>query len=227
MTKDTRANLIFLCLFFAVALPGIYKLTMKAYKPGGRDPVMRRAVRGEFAYMDPSPPVGLVRVVPPGVERMMQRTAGRLVKMQPGLQSVVAPGQPPVMSQGLHLQVLAMGGHQGKFRVALFGWNPRYAPLPDQYEITATRGSETVKGQMLEYEPQNLQLELRSELQDYGYVVPPESVLWFVATFPGELPVDTIQVDYRLEKFRVVDRIDLNRALNAPSTQTSTAAVAR
>ena len=214
MKRETRVNLIFLSILLVLTLPGIVILTRRGYQSGGRDPAMRPMVRTEFAYMDPSPPQGLPRVVPPGVGRFIQRTASRLQTMQPGLRSIVdSPAAQPVMSDALNLQLLGYGPNGGKFRVALFGWNSRYAPLPELYEFTGTRGGETIRGEMREYEPQNLPIEIRSELQEYGYVVPPDSVLWFVVTFPGEAPVETVRVSYKLEKTQLLDTISLAPAL--------------
>lgn len=219
MKRDTRANLIFLIIFVALALPGIIKLTRHSYVTGGRDPAMRPAVRGAFAYMDPTPPVGMPRVVPPSVAEFIQRTAERLEKMQPGLHSIIRPNdQRPVMSSALNLQLLGRGANTGHYNVALFGWNSHYAPLPELYDITATRGGEQVKGQMTSYEPGVLTLEVRSELQDFGYVVPPDSVLWMIITFPGEAPVDSVTVKYHLDKTSLNDWMPLAAPATGPTT---------
>ena len=222
MKRETRVNLIFLALLLMIMVPVIFKLTKRAYRSGGRDPAMRPAVRTAFAYMDPTPPAGLPRTVPPGIARFVQRMGERLITMQPGLRSIVSRiDAPPLMSDRLNLQVLAMGASGGKHRVGLFGWNSRYAPLPVLYEITGTRGDESVRGEMLEYEQQNLPIQLRSELQEYGYIVPPDSVLWLIATFPGEAPVDAIRVHYQLDNTVLIDTITLRAPASQPATATA------
>lgn len=225
MRKDTRANLIFLTLFLLLALPGIFKLTRDAYKTGGRDPAMRPVVRGQWAYMDPTPQVrDLPRVVPPGIARFVSRFAERLERMQPGLKSIVTEtSTQAVMSDALSLQVIGLGASQddagGKFHVGLFAWNSKYAPLPSQYTITGHRGAETVSGQMTGYEPVNLPVELRVELQDYGYIMPPDSLLWVIVSFPGAAPLDSITVHYTLDKVTIDDQLVLPHSLTSPATR--------
>jgi hypothetical protein len=211
MRTETRANLIFITVFLLIALPGIYKLTGKAYKAGGRDPAMRTAVRGEWAYMDPTPQVrDLPRVVPPRIGQIVQKTAARLERMQPGFTAIVrSENSIPVMSRDLGLQLLGSGNDGGKYQVGLFGWNSKYAPLPSQFKITGKRGDAEVTGEVTNFEPMNLPVELRMDLQDVGYIMPPDSLMWLIVTFPGETPIDSMSVHFELDQTTIDDEMKL------------------
>jgi hypothetical protein len=225
MKRETRANLIFITIFLLVAIPGVFKLTMKAYNSGGRDPAMRRPVRGEWAYMDPTPQVrDLPRVVPPGIGRFVWRTADRLERMQPGYRSIVPPdGAMPVMSERLGLQLLGTGSSGGSFHLGLLAWNSKYAPLPTQFTIVGQRGGVEVEGKLTAYEPMNLPVELRMDLQETGYIVPPDSLMWMIVSFAGDQPIDSMRSHFTLDATVIDDELKLPRMSMAnPTTNPST-----
>jgi hypothetical protein len=116
------------------------------------------------------------------------------------------------MSRDLGLQLIGTGSDSGHYRVALFGWNSKYAPLPTQYKIVGTRGGDDVPGEVTGYEPMNLPVELRMDLQDVGYIIPPDSLLWLIVTFPGDTPIDSVKVHFTLDKTTIDDEMKLPKA---------------
>ena len=67
MTRETRANLVFLALFLAVCLPGAVILFKKKMQPGAVPLGMPDFVRRRLPYLVPlpTPDDQVIRVIPP------------------------------------------------------------------------------------------------------------------------------------------------------------------
>ena len=224
MKSETRANLIFITIFLGLSLPGLVIMLTRSIRTSGLA-VPPPPVRGVFAYMDPTPQFeGLPRVTPPAAARFVHRVVNRLTTMQPGLRSVLEDAtNAPIMSRRLSLQLIALGAHENTYRVAVIGWHPRFNPLPALYQFTGQRGATSVAGVLGQYEQQNLSLEVRSELRDYGYIIPPESVMWMIVSFPGAEPVDAMTLRYRFDQTVVDDELKIASAsVRTPATRPAT-----
>ena len=80
----------------------------------------------------------------------------------------------------------------------MIGWHPKHAPLPELFKITATRAGDAqpVAGELVGYETSNLSVDVRDELQNYGFVVPPDGIIWLIVSFAGSAPVDNVEIKY-------------------------------
>lgn len=216
MTKETRANLIFLTVIVVLTAPGLILFVIKHLDRPARG-LEPPPVRTRFAYMDRTPQIaGLSRVTPPATGRFVANVTRQVLSMQSGLQSLVGAGRfDAVMSEQLYFQVVAVGASKGIYRVALIGWTEKLAPLPTLYTITGARGQATVPGSLVAYESRNMPLEIRKELQDYGYILPPSGVLWMIVEFPGEAPVERCAIEYRMDDQVIRDAIDFAPAAAA------------
>lgn len=182
MTRETKANLIFLSLFVALSVPGgiiLFKKKLNStrmmYLP---DPVNRT-----LAYMDPMPaPPNVPRVVPPLTAGWVaQLAAGRSVPMRPD-----AAGAPlPVMSKNQLFQVVACEPADDHWTLRLLAWDERLRPDASRLTALADAGS-PVAGRILSAEELPLPAPVRKELQDSGFTRPPERVVLVHVHFAGK-----------------------------------------
>ena len=107
------------------------------------------------------------------------------------------------------MEYLGGGAGDEKYYVALLGWDRHFAPLPSLYEFVAARGAQKIPAKMSAYEGANLPIDLRSELQRYGYILPPDSVIWIILEVPGSEPIDSVSVHYKIDRKTIDDRIIL------------------
>jgi hypothetical protein len=212
MSRETRANLIFISVLILLMAPPITMTLIKRWKEPGRN-LMPPPIRGSLTYIDRTAGVAkhMPRVVPPRLGRFVVTVAERLMRLQPGLVSRVGDGRfAPIMSEQLYLQAIAEGAHEAKYRVALIGWAGDFIPIESMYKFTGTRRDGTVhSGRLESYEMQNMPIELRKELQEHGYILPPDGLIWMIVTFDGERPVDSISMEYRSDRTSLVDTIRL------------------
>lgn len=200
MKSETRANWIFLALFMLVMGPGLIILTMKAYKKGaaGMNPPAPQSVS---SYNNPNPQnPALPRVVPPQTAGFVDAITQRLQQLQPELiRAERVRGSLPTMSEKRLLEFVAAGEGKDASFIGLVGWDRTFAPLPSLYRFTAVRGEREAPATMLAYEQLNLPIEARSELQSYGYTLPPDSVLWIILKMEGSGPVDRLKMHYTID----------------------------
>ena len=182
MTRETKANLIFLSLFVALSVPGgiiLFKKkltsTRMMYLP---DPVNRT-----LTYMDPMPaPPSVPRVVPPLTAAWVaQLGGGRAVPMR-----AAAGGMPmPVMSRNQLFQVAACELAEDHWRLWLLVWDPRLRPEVERLTALADGGA-PVAGRVESADAIPMPTPVRKELQDAGYPRPPDSVVRVVVRFDGK-----------------------------------------
>jgi hypothetical protein len=218
MKSETRANWIFLGIFLLVMGPGLAMLTIKAYKRGaaGMNPPAPKTVA---TYNNPNPQnPAMPRVVPPETANFVETILFRIQKVQPELARRKNADGKPIVSERLSLECIALGTSGQAGKIALVGWDRNFAPLPSLYEFTGERGGETFPLKMSAYEQLNLPLEVRDELQTYGYIRPPDSVMWIVLDVPGTVPLDALDLKYEIDGKTTKDRLYLGR-IDAPTTQ--------
>lgn len=226
MTSETRANWIFLAIFLLIMGPGLAMLTMKAYKRGTAAGLNPPAPKTVAAYNNPNPQnPALPRVVPPQTASFVESVVYRVGKLQAGLNRTKLPNGKPLVSEKVTLECLSTGHSSSNQYVVLLGWDRRFAPLPSLYRFTAHRSNgQTVEMKMSAYEQTNLPLDVRAELQQYGYLLPPDSVLWMLLQCPAGEPLDAIELRYEIEGKLVEDRLNLplnNEATILPSGESS------
>lgn len=220
MKSETRANWIFLTVFMLLMGPGLIILSVKAYKKGaaGMNPPAPQTVS---AYNNPTPQNPMLpRVAPPQTREFVETVAQRMLKLQPGMtRSPDAADGNPIISERRWLELMAAGPNEDHFNIAIFAWNSSLAPLPGLYEFTAFRNGQSTKAGMVAYEQQNLPIDIRSELQAYSYILPPDSVMWIILQVPGSEPVDAIEMKYTMNGKTIHDRLPLRSdATTSPST---------
>ncbi len=219
MKSETRANWIFLAIFMLIMGPGLIILTRKAYKKGaaGMNPPAPKTV---VAYNNPNPQNPMLpRVVPPETNAFVESIAYRLLKLQPELKRVKLPDGKPIMSEKLSLECIAIGAGTRNYYVGLVGWDRNLAPLPSIYDFVARREGEDVPAKMAAYEQLNMPIDARSELQQHGYFLPPDSVMWIVLEIPGTGPIDSLSLRYNMPQKAFEDHLNLTPT-TLPSTQT-------
>lgn len=217
MKSETRANWIFLAIFMLIMAPGLTILTIKAYKKGaaGMNPPAPQSV---VAYNNPNPQNPMLpRVVPPETASFVESILYRLKKLQPELQGIKQADGKPIMSDKYSLECIAVGAGKQNYYVGLVGWDRNLAPLPSLYEFVVRRNGVEVPAKMSAYEQLNMPLDARSELQAYGYIFPPDSVMWIVLEIPGTGPVDSVHLKYTMPRKSFEDRLAVDLT-TGPST---------
>lgn len=187
MTRETKANLIFVIVIVAVTLPGAVMLfkkklsaTRMMYLP---DPVKRGLV-----YMNPMPaPPSVARVVPPLTAAWVaelggDRKVGGPVPMRPA-----GEGKPlPVMSQNQVFQVAASAPADDHWRLWLLAWDPRLSPDTACLSVRADLMNGPTAGVIESAEAIVLPPSIRKELQEFGFTRPPDRVVWIAVRFTGK-----------------------------------------
>ena len=187
MTRETKANLIFVIVIVAITLPGAVMLfkkklsaTRMMYLP---DPVKRGLV-----YMNPMPaPPSVTRVVPPLTAAWVaelggDRKVGGPVPMRPASEGKSLP----VMSQNQVFQVAASAPADDHWRLWLLAWDPRLSPEPGRLSVRANLINGPATGTVESAEGIVLPPSIRKELQEFGFTRPPDRVVWIAVRFNGK-----------------------------------------
>lgn len=218
--SETRANWIFLGLFMLVMAPGLTILTMKAYKKGaaGMNPPAPQTVSA-YNNSNPQNPA-LPRAVPPVTAGFVDAIAQRLQQLQPELVRIArVDGSLPTMSEKRLLELVSIGRGADATYIGLVGWDRGFAPLPSLYRFTAVRDGGEVPATLLAYEQLNLPIEARTELQQYGYTLPPDSVIWMILKLEGTGPTDRLKMHYSIDGKSVEDALSIAPAATVPPEQ--------
>lgn len=217
MKSETRANWIFLAIFMCVMGPGLIMLTAKAYKKGaaGMSPP---APKTTVAYMNPTPQnPSLPRVLPPQTGSFIDSIAARLIDMHKGIIRVDRNEKSvPVLSAQRSLELVAAGPRGGTFSIALVGWHKDFLPLPDLYQFKAIRGQAAAPVKLIGYEQQLLPIDVRAELQKYGYLLPPDGVVWMLLEIEGAEPIDELELAFTLHGKVFNDRLKMPQPATVP-----------
>jgi hypothetical protein len=207
MTFETRANLVFLVLFLLISLPGAAILFVKKLDPTARRMSLPEPVRKSLPYMDPMPvPPEVPRVVPPRTAAWVDAGARDTAGLPAAARVQTADGRSmPWMSRRRWFQVIGFDGQQ---RLWLLLWAPQ---LTRGGSVEVTAG--TADGQRMMVVPIHtiapIPREVRRELQDEGFVRPPEQVMWVAlesgAVRPGQLTMLSVSFGGASDDVRLVD----------------------
>jgi hypothetical protein len=222
MTRNEKiTNLVVITLLLAGAGVGGTKLFLKKLNQPAEytfpDAIIKR-----WAYMDPTPGTNwsLPRFVPTTTGEWAASEILRLNRT-PGLASMLADGKfYPVMSQKLVFQLVARDESIGSRRVSVFVWGSSFKDVKEHYLLDAraedgTMMPGTIEGNRILMIP----LEVRRELQNANYTLPPDSVVWLQVAFNGDKPVRHIDFTYKGDTPAagdIQDTLDLLTRLGKP-----------
>ncbi len=197
MRREAKLNLIFLLVILAASLPGVIMLLRKRATEDVR-PMLPPPVRNSFAYMDPNPGnFELVRINPPLTSDFVCSLANNLLKFGPDdLKTLVPrPDFRAVMSVKRDYQIVATSKDGSMNKVIFLGWNRRLKSIAERYTFQArTTADQIVPGRVTGCASEKLGLDMISELKNYGFIVPPSTVIWYVVEFPATAPIASINI---------------------------------
>lgn len=204
MTKETRNNLIFLVVLLALLLPGGVILFKKKSQPGERPIGSPDPVRQTTAYMDPYPGESTRRLAPlvtlqwvgavalNGVEgrrvggteeavvtqaRPARGGSGNVGSASPFGEIASGSAEAQVMSAGRWFQVVSRGEVPSPW-VRVIVWDEDVDPAKGTLSGKLDGKPAEIKATVMAVPKQ-----VRHDLQDAGYVLPPERVV--VVDVPG------------------------------------------
>lgn len=187
MTRETRYNLIFLCVLIPLLIPGGIILFRAKLDPEARVMFKPDTARRDSVYInyDDSRPAGS-RVVPPITGQWVQFETERLI--HPGIRQHMH-WQKGLASEHHRYEVvgIARSNDQGSF-LAVMVWDPKVvAPA-------FTLGDEAmtlVSQHALEVAP-----KVRAELQNEGFVLPPQRITAYLLQAPTLAQGQTLTAHY-------------------------------
>ena len=209
MKFENKANLIFLVVLVLALIPGGYKLFVKKLDPSQPAMYLPEPVARSIAYVAPlpAPPGSVARVVPP-------RTAAwvaSLVRANSGAERVEMAGPAsdpqPLVGDRWGFQVASVEpapgdgadvNGAGGVRVGMVVWDKRAYAGVDWFTFTAEfPGGATATAKPDAVRAVVLPMPVRRELQEFGFIDPPEQVLWVPVTFrrPPAAPADVAPAD--------------------------------
>jgi hypothetical protein len=181
MTRETRSNLVFLAIFLAISLPGAVILVKKKMQPGAAPAALSRPdpVRRQLPYMAPQVTSDkVVRYVPPTTRQWLievDRSRG-------GTGEFLVRDRLPPLSVDRTVQVLNVNLTDSSMSLIL--WED-VRDVRDVLDVNVEIDSRRAKH--IDIHAIDVPPEIRSELQDGGFVTPPKRLVWLRATASGPL----------------------------------------
>ena len=178
MTRETRANLIFLLLLLAILTPGAVILFRKKLAPTLKPMGMPEAVSREIAYLSPlETPPGKRRVEPPHTAKWVES----LVRYRVKENAIVRPQDHdalPLVSDKKTFQIVAaVNVGRDPLKLYVIDWAPEVKP---SHEWAAYSNQGKVKGYEIGAERIEVPDLVREELGETGLVRPPHEIVWQV-----------------------------------------------
>ena len=176
MTRETRANLIFLAIFLAISLPGAVLLVKKRSEPGAPAMSMPDYVRQRLPYMASQRTSDtVIRVVPELTGRWVE-TINRELGGGP---AVLMNGHVPLISDDRAVQVVSIS----KDAVFLFVWDEDATVGKVWAESSGTR----IDGPVALTQKLSVPEPVRKELMYAGVIKPPSQVRWVAIKFARDV----------------------------------------
>lgn len=178
MTKETKANLIFLAIILALLLPGGIILFRKRMNPDARRADLPDPVPTTVTFMDPQPtPPGMRRVAPP---KTMQWFA-KIVQDHVGSSAITSLNDAdglPLMSDGKSFQLAAIREEPSATRVWAVSWEPNDADFFRSAHWTLATHDHVFDGAGKTFEEIAIPDAVRDELGENGLLKPPKTMAW-------------------------------------------------
>ncbi|MCS7033852.1 MAG: hypothetical protein NZ561_07635 [Phycisphaerae bacterium] len=196
MSREARANLIFLGLFLLISAPGVAMLVKKKMEAGRAPAWLPVPARQSVVYMDPIDAPPTLRRLTPALTASWVADLTRLRIGPTTLPSRSgADGAPePVMSEQRLAQLLAFEPAAQYPRLALLLWNlPRDAQAA-QISLRLQHDSQVIVLQNVTTESIELPPAVKRDLQDSGIPAPPLRVWWVCADLPQGVGASAMQL---------------------------------
>jgi hypothetical protein len=178
MTREQRANLIFVSVLILLIAPGAYILLSKKLR-GTSDPnFMPDPVSVSAAYNQPLPvQPGLPRVEPPEARQWI----GNLLKdrIDPETSVLRDPSGGPVVTDSFRTQVAQLSRHDTLASAWLVVWDDRNDLTASQPAIVVYQGPARYQSSGRNLERLDVPVTVRHALQKVGYLDPPKRI-WLV-----------------------------------------------
>ncbi len=172
MTRETRANLIFLAIFLAISLPGAILLVKKKTESGAPAMSMPDFVRQRLPYMAPQrTPDSVLRIVP----ELTGQWVEAMNREQGGGPAVLMNGHVPLISDDRAIQIVSIR----KDGVFLLVWDEDATVEKIWAESSGTRLDAQVALMRKLAVPESV----RKELMYAGLIKPPHQVAWLAVKF--------------------------------------------
>lgn len=213
MTRETRANLIFIVIFLLISAPGLVMLVKKKMETGRPPLWLPVPARQSVVYIDPIDAPPTLRRLTPALtaawvaDLVRNRFGAAVVPM-----TTNGDATEPVMSTNRLAQLVADESTPSGRRVALLVWNlPRDANNV-QIDLRAATSSadsiETLAISDLTAEPIGLPRAVKRDLQDSGIPAPPFKVWWVTAAVPAAGKVE-VTIDCTVDGKTISDTLTL------------------
>lgn len=209
--NERTANLVFISVMLILVMPGAIMLTLKKlHGPGGN--TFPPAVRHQIVFMDPTAGRSneQLRMVPRNFGQWIETVAAKRFNMAGDVELLVkSSGWEPIVSRDRHLQLVAIKNLPGEQTFMLFVWDQNCAPLPENYQIMQTSGSIQSVLKIDAISTELIPVDIRSELQDYGFIKPPSQLLWMVLRGDSAEPARQIDFKFTSERVDVIDELTI------------------
>jgi len=185
MRSETRANLIFLTIFLAVALPGAVILFIKKLDPAAAPMYLPDPIHQRLPYMAPQwTPDEVTRVIPPITGKWVEQLTGE----QGAGSGVALHERLPLISEDRMLQVTAMKYTPSRLIVYTILWDGEEGVDAANYRAAILSAGTTISGRVVAVRKIPMPDAVRKELMNDGYVAPRKWVAWLELQFDGSLP---------------------------------------
>jgi hypothetical protein len=178
VTKETRANLLFLAIFLAISLPGGVILFKKKLDPSLPPSYMPERTRQALPYNSPEEAPDLKRYVPDKTGTWVTSLA-----RQHGYADVLIRDRLPVMLGERRWQLIGTHSDNNGTRADLLQWGSEQPGSTAEW--SATQDQTDVQGKVDASQPLAIPEPVRKELVYGGYPKPPKEATWVSVLFPG------------------------------------------
>lgn len=209
----TKANLAFILFLVLLSAPGVFMMVSKKLKSEGK-PTFPPGVRHQLAYMDPTAGEGKahLRVVPPVTGDWVGSIAHNRRQFAPELSLVVSGKEwKPIMGTNRSMQLLGFDQVDGRARAMVLIWDERALPISKQYEFTFKTDSQTLVAELDGMVGDGLPLNVRDELQNFGYIRPPTRAIWALFSAPTTEPVKSLAFRFTSTRANLEDELMLDQ----------------
>lgn len=179
VSKESRANLIFVALFVLISIPGLIMLVRKKMDPERGPMWMPPAMYSGLVYIDTiDAPPNIKRFVPARTAAWVRDLVRERFGPAAPPTSVVDGDDQPVMSEDRLAQLVGVETRDGKTRIAVLFWNLPRESTPTSIQILRddTPLTDTIT------ESIEVPQEIKRDLQESGIPAPPLHVQFVTAT---------------------------------------------